>query len=158
MDFSETLPKKRMAAGVLFVNERGQILLVHPTYRPDWLLPGGSVDADESPHVCAIREVREELGLDVRVGRLLCLEYHARMGAKTESLQFIFAGEPLSAAQIARITLPADELSEWRWVALDDARELLSGYMFTRVSFALEAYHSGQTIYLENQLQITNYE
>jgi 8-oxo-dGTP pyrophosphatase MutT (NUDIX family) len=147
-----------MAAGALFVNERGQILLVHPTYRPDWLLPGGSVDADESPHVCAIREVREELGLDVRVGRLLCLEYHARIGPKTESLQFIFDGGTLSAEQIMQVTLPADELSEWRWVALEDARELLSGYMFTRVSCALEAYHSGQTIYLENQLQITNYE
>ncbi len=156
MDFSETLPKKRMAAGALFVNERGEILLVRPTYRPDWLLPGGSVDAEESPHACAEREVREELGLNAPIGRLLCLEYHARIGPKTESLQFIFAGGQLSAEQLAQIQLPADELSEWRWVALDDAVPLLTERMFVRIRHALGAYHSGQTIYLENQLRITN--
>jgi hypothetical protein len=84
------------------------------------------------------------------------LEYHARIGPKTESLQFIFTGGPLSEEQLAQIQLPADELSEWRWVALDDAVPLLTERMFNRISHAFRAYHSGQTIYLENQLEIKN--
>jgi len=36
-----------------------------------WELPGGKVDAGESPHQCIIREVKEELGIDVAVVRIL---------------------------------------------------------------------------------------
>lgn len=140
----------------MFINERDEILLVHPTYRPDWLIPGGSVDADESPLQACVREAREELGLNARVGRLLCVEYHARIGTKTESLQFIFDAQTLSAEDIARIKLPADELSEWRWVALEEARPLLTDRMFNRIRHALEARRSGQTIYLENQARVGN--
>jgi 8-oxo-dGTP pyrophosphatase MutT (NUDIX family) len=39
------------------------VLLVDPVYRDTWDLPGGAVEAEESPHA-ACREVAEELGLD----------------------------------------------------------------------------------------------
>src|SRR5215469_2715077 len=60
----EAMSKKRMAASALFLNEQGNVLIVKPTYRPDWLLPGGSVEDHESPREACIREVREELSLE----------------------------------------------------------------------------------------------
>ena len=71
MSFSEKLPKKRMAAAALFLNEQHEILIVKPIYRELWLLPGGVVEEGESPRQACIREIREELGLVIAVGRFL---------------------------------------------------------------------------------------
>jgi ADP-ribose pyrophosphatase YjhB (NUDIX family) len=49
-DYTAGLPMKRMAAGALFFNANRQILIVQPTYRESWLVPGGIVEAHESPH------------------------------------------------------------------------------------------------------------
>ena len=45
-----SLARKRMAAGALFRDEAGGVLLVNPVYKPTWDLPGGAVEAEESPH------------------------------------------------------------------------------------------------------------
>jgi 8-oxo-dGTP pyrophosphatase MutT (NUDIX family) len=51
-----------MGAAVLFTDTGGRVLLVEPTYKDYWEVPGGAVDADESPYDAAVREVKEELG------------------------------------------------------------------------------------------------
>ena len=59
-----SLARKRMAAGALFRDANGRVLLVNPVYKNTWDLPGGAVEAEESPHAACRREVAEELGLD----------------------------------------------------------------------------------------------
>lgn len=57
-------------AGVLLLDDEGRVLLVERTHDPwsgRWDLPGGFCDAGEHPEQTAVREVREELGLDVRL-------------------------------------------------------------------------------------------
>jgi hypothetical protein len=49
------LPKKRMAAGVLFRSADRRVLLVEPSYKPNWEIPGGIVEPDESPWAAAAR-------------------------------------------------------------------------------------------------------
>ncbi len=95
----EVLPKKRMAAGALFLNEEGKILIVKPTYRPDWLLPGGSVEKEESPREACIREIQEELHLEIALERLLCIEYLSTDPAQTECVQFVFYGGQITNSQ-----------------------------------------------------------
>jgi len=72
------LPWRRLAvrvvcptytAGSLVVIEDagGSVLLIRHTYRKDWGLPGGLLDRGERPDAAAVREVREEVGLDVEL-------------------------------------------------------------------------------------------
>ncbi len=62
--------RKRVATDLLIRN-RGNVQLVDPTYNPDWDLPGGMIEANESPYDGVKREHREELDLAVTVGSVL---------------------------------------------------------------------------------------
>jgi 8-oxo-dGTP diphosphatase len=60
------------AAGVV-IEKDGKILLVKRKFEPykgDWCLPAGFMEYDESPEQCAIRETKEELGVDVELDGL----------------------------------------------------------------------------------------
>jgi 8-oxo-dGTP diphosphatase len=149
-----TLPRKRMAAGALFLDDAQGILIVKPTYRDRWLIPGGVVEEGESPAAACAREVREELGLDVCLGRLLCLEYQSPTEDRTESLQFVFHGGVLAADQIAAIVVARDELSEYEFAQQEEAVLKLVPRLATRVCLALSALERGVTIYAENGVEV----
>jgi ADP-ribose pyrophosphatase YjhB (NUDIX family) len=59
---------KTTGVKVMVLNDRGELLLIRNSYgdRAQYLLPGGGVLRRESPAAAAVREVHEELGLDVR--------------------------------------------------------------------------------------------
>jgi 8-oxo-dGTP diphosphatase len=139
---------KVLASGCVIRDDSGRILLVKPTYKPGWEIPGGMVEANESPVRACIREVREELGLAVRLDRLLCLEYVA---ANPERLLFVFDAGIISALEVSQIVLPPDELSEFRFVTLAKSQKLLPERLALRVRQSLIALeHPPQTVYLEN--------
>lgn len=58
------------AGGCVF-NERGEVLLQKRRDCNKWGFPGGAVELGETTQMTAIREVKEETGLDVEVGRLI---------------------------------------------------------------------------------------
>ena len=78
----------------------GRILLVDPTYKPDWDLPGGMSEANEPPAETVRRELNEELDLDLHVGRLLCVDWVSPHGPWDDSLMFVFDGGTLSHGEI----------------------------------------------------------
>lgn len=55
---------------VVVRDDRGRVLLIHKVDNDLWALPGGGHDIGESITDTAVREVREETGLDVKVIRL----------------------------------------------------------------------------------------
>jgi 8-oxo-dGTP pyrophosphatase MutT (NUDIX family) len=63
-EYVARLPRKRMAAGVLFRDKLNRVLLLQTSYKPNLEVPGGAVEADEAPWTTAAREVAEELGWD----------------------------------------------------------------------------------------------
>ena len=149
-EFMATLPKKRMAATAIIRNEAGEFLIVKPTYRPDWLMPGGMIEADESPYAACKREVLEEIGLDLLIGRLLSLEYQPKDGDKTEALMFAFDGGVLSKSQIAQIKLQPDEINAFQFLPLASALSLLPIKMHQRTLAALTALVNEKIAYLED--------
>jgi ADP-ribose pyrophosphatase YjhB (NUDIX family) len=153
-DYTSGLPMKRMAAGALLFNADQQILIVQPTYRREWLVPGGVVEASESPRAACRREVREELGLEIALGRLLCVEYRSPAPPKTECLQFIFAGGTLSPNQIREIRLPATELAAYCFVTLNEAMCKLDARLGRRIQLALRAFQEARTVYAEDGVEI----
>ena len=64
----------KLAVGTIITDDRGRIVLVKRAIEPGygkWVFPGGYVDRGEEVQVAAVREAREEVGLDVRLGRLI---------------------------------------------------------------------------------------
>ena len=150
-----TLPKKRMSVGCLFFDNNGRLLIVNPTYKKPWEIPGGTVETNESPREALIREVAEELGLDCQPGRLLCIDYSSENVRRTESLQLIFDGGSLSKKQITRIRLPYDELSEYRFVNTKKGLRKLNPKLRRRVQHCLKVLSGEATaVYLEEQTVI----
>lgn len=149
LTFYNSLPRKRAAAGALFLNEQNEILIVKPTYREQWLLPGGSLEEDESPRLGCIREVQEELGLTLPISQLLCIDYVPRRGDINESLIFVFFGGILNSSTINQFQLPTDELSDYRFLPLKQALSLISYATAKRLPHCLEALNNQSTIYLE---------
>ena len=106
-----SLARKRMAAGALFRDEDGRVLLVDPTYKPTWELPGGVVEKEESPHAACRREVAEELGLDRRPGRALVVDWVPSRSERPEGVIVVYDGGVLAPGEVAAITLPDGELA-----------------------------------------------
>jgi 8-oxo-dGTP diphosphatase len=149
-DFTATLPRKRMGAGALLRDDQGRVLLVEPTYKPYFEIPGGVVEADESPLAAVVRELREELGLQVQPGRLLVVDWVPPRPDRTEGLMMVFDGGVLTPAQAEQIRLPADELRSWAWCTERQAGERLSAVLARRISAAVRARAEGAMVYLEN--------
>lgn len=139
----------RLVASALCLDEAGAILLVQPTYRSHWLMPGGRVEANESPHAGCLREVQEELGLSLPCPRLLCVDYRAGRESQREAIHFVFAGGVLPPEQIARIILPPDELRAFAFFPLVEAVRLLPPKGGLRLPHLLAAWERGQPAYLE---------
>jgi len=64
--------------GVLLIE--GAVVLLK-NERDEWELPGGRLEVGEDPAICVVREIREELGLDVTVAGIIdCWLYEVRPG------------------------------------------------------------------------------
>ena len=147
--YQKTLPKKRMSAGAIFRNVEGDVLLVNPTYKEPWEIPGGIVEANESPKQGCIREVKEEIGLTINPSRLLLIGYRPESEMATESLTFHFYGGTLDASDIDRIVLQLDELSEFRFIPPRELDNYLAPAEARRVQLGLEVWEIEQTVYLD---------
>jgi 8-oxo-dGTP diphosphatase len=141
-------PRKIVAAGALVFDGAKRLLIMKPTYRRGWNMPGGVVDANEAPADACRRELVEELGLELEVGRLLSLDWRPDRG-QGDSMQLIFDGPTLTSAQVARIRVPEDEIAEYRFLPVDEAIAALPERMRPRVAAAVESLERGVPIYLE---------
>jgi 8-oxo-dGTP diphosphatase len=147
--FHRSLPAKRMGAGAVIRNESGGILIVKPVYKPGWELPGGAVEDGESPRAACEREIAEELQLSVRAGELLCVDYNSSTGDYLESLMFLFHVEPLDERTVASIRLDPAELSEFRFVSIEEAIVLLHQRVARRLDAVVRPTSLGT--YMEDQ-------
>jgi 8-oxo-dGTP pyrophosphatase MutT (NUDIX family) len=143
------LPRKRVAGGALIRDPAGRVLFVVPGYKPFLDIPGGVADANESPLAACRREIREEIGLDLPVSRLLVVDWIPAHGVWPDGIMFIFDGGQLDEDQAAALKPTDDELKGLRFLAYDDAVPLLRPSMARRVRAALDALDDDQPHYAE---------
>ncbi len=137
------------AAGVLFFDADECVMVVRPTYKPGWDIPGGYVERGESPLAACRREVREELGIAPPVGRLLAVDWapHPNEGDK---VLFVFDGGELRADDLAAVRLDPTELAEYAFRTVEEAANVLVARLARRVATAVRARREGLTLYLEH--------
>jgi 8-oxo-dGTP diphosphatase len=88
--------------------------------RGRWELPGGKVEAGESPAAAVVREIREELGCEVEVTRMLEEQVPIRPGLVLRvAVARLVTGEPVPHEHDALWWLRADELSRVDWLEPD---------------------------------------
>ena len=134
-----TLPKVITSGAVILRDEHGRLVIEKPNYRDHWLLPGGGVDPGEDARLCAQREVHEELGLDVEVGRMLAVDWlpsHVVRSAPM-GVHFLFDAGVIPAARLEAEVVPqAEELDDWALVE-EDQLDLLGPWGAARARRAL---------------------
>jgi 8-oxo-dGTP diphosphatase len=142
------LPAIPASAGALIFDQAGRLLIVKPTYKSGWPIPGGVMEADgETPWEACQREVREECGIDVRHGRLVCMDFRRPRPGKPGGIRFLFHCGIIDDQRLAAIVLQAEEISSYRLADLADALSLLRRPIRRRVRAATSATGLG---YLED--------
>jgi 8-oxo-dGTP pyrophosphatase MutT (NUDIX family) len=145
-----SLPRTRGAAAALLLDELGRVLLVKPTYKDGWFLPGGVIEAGESPLAACVRECEEELGLVPRLDGLVCVDWGPpRLDGVDAVNVFVFAGA-ITAAQVAAIRLPPEELSGHVLVAPEKVADLAPPHISRRMAPSLRGIAESRAIYLED--------
>lgn len=149
--YIESLPKKRMGAGIIIQNKENKILMLKPSYKETLEIPGGVVEKNESPYQACKREVKEELDINVGVERLLCVDYNSAKEIRTESLMFIFYGGEIEAT---KIKIDNDEILAFNFLSLAEIKEKTETQLYKRIEKCILAIETNQTYYLENQQEI----
>jgi ADP-ribose pyrophosphatase len=75
----DAISSPRVGVGVLILDDLGRVLLTLRNLPPEagwWSIVGGKLDYLETLEACAVREAREEIGVDVRIDALLCVTDH----------------------------------------------------------------------------------
>jgi ADP-ribose pyrophosphatase YjhB (NUDIX family) len=144
---AERMPHKTVAAGVLIRDPDDRILFVIPNYKPYLDIPGGIVEAGEPPSQAARREVAEEVGLDLAIGRLLVVDWSPGRGVWSDQVQFVFDGGVVEPG--VTIRLAPDELAGLRWLTVEQARPELRPSLYRRIALAVEAADGDAPIHAE---------
>ena len=143
-------PRKRVSADVLLRDRANRVLLVEPRYKPDWDLPGGMAEANEPPTDAARRELREELGIEVSIGQLLCVDWVAPHGPWDDLLAFVFDAGIIAEPQVAELRPRDTELAGYEFCEHADAARRLRPYVWRRAEAALHALVTGRPQYLHD--------
>ena len=137
------------AAGALIRDEQGRILLLEPTYKDHWEIPGGIIEVGETPSQGCARELAEELGLVREPGALLVVDW-APHPAQGDRVLFVFDGGTLTRGEIAAIRLQAEELKSYVFLPPDEAFDQLIPRLERRMRAAVLAQEERRTVYLEH--------
>jgi 8-oxo-dGTP diphosphatase len=131
------LPRIPASAGAMIFDGAGALLILKPTYKRGWTIPGGQVEeGGESPWEACRRETLEECGLDVRRARLACVDFLRPRPDRPGGVRFLFDCGALADERLREIEIDGVEIEEHRLAPLEQALSLLSGPLRRRVSAA----------------------
>jgi ADP-ribose pyrophosphatase YjhB (NUDIX family) len=131
-----------VATGFVFTPQRDKVLLIFHNKLQKWLPPGGHLKPNELPHRCALREVKEETGIEARLipyGEQFEIEEEVESQLPTPfvmlhefipasahdeahmHIDFIFLMELVQES--AELAIAPSEVKAARWMTLDEVRQ-----------------------------------
>ncbi len=140
----------------VIVIENNKVLCIRLRYRNQeyFVFPGGGLEAHETLREAAAREVREEAGFDVEIGKLVYVQDLIRERATNDrAIDFYFLGTRVGSASYPTVTDGGKNLGA-HWIPLDDFKN--SDFLPAAIRVRLaDDYRSGflQTIFLESVLK-----
>jgi 8-oxo-dGTP pyrophosphatase MutT (NUDIX family) len=118
------------SVNVIVASDAGEILLIRRSDNDNWALPGGAIDLGESVAQAAVRETKEETGIDCEVTGLVGIYtdpkhiiLYTSNGEARQEFAIVLTAHPLGG----QLT-PSDESREVRWVPSAEAQ----GYSMDR--------------------------
>ena len=143
------MAKPRVAAGALVFNDRDTVLLVKPTYKDGWDIPGGYVEPGETPVDACHREIEEELGVKLPLLRLLVVDW-APSENEGDKVLFVFDGGVITRGTEDQLSLPRDELVTFAFQPPNALDDLMPARLARRLHAAISARERGSVEYLEH--------
>jgi len=141
------VPRVPASAGAMVFDTSGRLLILKPSYKRGWTIPGGQLEeTGESPWEGCRREALEECGLELDRGRLACVDFLRPRPGRPGGVRFLFDCGSLPDEQLAAIRVDGVEIGEYRFAELAEAAALLSGPVRRRVLGAAGRKHC---VYLE---------
>lgn len=125
IEWRKTLPRKIIYVKAIITNDKGEILLVKPNYRDHWHIPGGGVEAHESPLDGAIRELREETNITVEPNDMALMDILHR--ADTDEMNVVYLATV--TADESDVRVQPEEIDEYRFVGPDTITNYISKNM-----------------------------
>jgi len=113
-----------VAAGAVVLRRGGEVLLVHRPKYDDWSFPKGKLDRGEHVLAAAVREVGEETGVAIRLGRPLRSQRYPVAGGHMKTVHY-WIGRVVGDDDISAYA-PNAEIDQVRWVPFAEAAELLT--------------------------------
>ncbi|MEO1408208.1 MAG: NUDIX domain-containing protein [Pseudomonadota bacterium] len=111
--------KPEAGCGAAILNASGQILLIQRLRAPEagcWGLPGGKIDFGEPAETAVVREIAEELGIDIELTDLACLTEMVESDDGRHWVSPVYEAKIVSGEP--RILEP-EKHGGWGWYALD---------------------------------------
>jgi ADP-ribose pyrophosphatase YjhB (NUDIX family) len=111
------------SVNVVVANSAGEILLIRRSDNDNWALPGGAIDLGESARQAAVRETKEETGIDCEITGLVGIYtdpkhiiLYTSNGEARQEFSIVMTARPLAGEPT-----PSDESKEVHWVSTSDA-------------------------------------
>jgi ADP-ribose pyrophosphatase YjhB (NUDIX family) len=132
------------SVNVVVVNEAGDVLMIRRSDNDNWAVPGGAIDLGESMVQAAVRETREETGIECEITGLIGIYtdpkhviLYTSNGEARQEFSILLTGVATSGQPT-----PSSESSEVRWVPRAD----VAGYQMDRsMRMRIEHYLAGRS-------------
>jgi len=113
------------SVNVVVTNDADEILMIRRTDNDNWAVPGGAIDLGESVAQAAVRETREESGIECEITGIVGIYsdpkhvlLYTSNGEVRQEFSIVLTARPLSGQPT-----PSSESSEVRWVPLSEVRD-----------------------------------
>jgi len=118
------------SVNVVVINDQGEILLIRRSDNDNWAVPGGAIDLGESMTQAAIRETKEESGIDCEITGLVGIYtdpkhivLYTSNGEARQEFSILLTARPVNGTPTT-----SDESTEVRWVQASE----IDGYGMDR--------------------------